>query len=449
VTRFIYNIAFHLFLPVIFLRLLWRSMLTPSYMRRWRERLGIVSAPQKSHHWSERFGFVRTTGEVAQYSLWIWIHAVSVGESTAAAPLIRKLKQEHPDWGIVVTSMTPTGSDRIRSLFGDQICHVYAPYDYSGAVNRFLKVFRPALVVLVETELWPNLIHYSKARGAQVMVINARLSEKSCRGYERLAALSKPMLRQIDCIAAQTVSDAARFRRLGVPEHKLEVTGNVKFELEFPADLELRKAALAGKIDGQRPIWIAASTRDGEDSKVLRAFKQCLQTLPDLLLILVPRHPERFRTAEKLCEEQGLPVVTRSSGEAVSLQTKVFLGDSMGELLVYYSISDVAFVGGSLVDTGCQNVLEPAALGLPVFAGPSQFNFAAACEILESAGNLQTVADESALAAAIVNTLTNPALKARKGAAGRQSVEENRGALERTYRLVLARLAGAVLPLSR
>ncbi len=442
-TRLLYDLAFHLLLPLLFLRLWWRSLQAPSYLQRWRERLGFFDGDQPNHHWSQRFGFVRTAQQAYSYPVWIWVHAVSVGESNAAAPLIRKLREERPEWGIVVTSTTPTGSDRIRALFGDQVCQVYAPYDYTGAVKRFLGSFRPALVILVETELWPNLIHYSKASGAAVVVVNARLSEKSCKGYERVGLLSKPMLRSIDCIGAQTASDATRFRRLGVTTERLTVTGNLKFEMQLPADHAERRAALAAQIEGKRPVWIAASTREGEDAKVLRAFRLCLQRIPDLLLILVPRHPERFAAAALLCEEQGLQVVTRSSGKRVSPETKVLLGDSMGELLAYYSISDVAFVGGSLVDTGCQNVLEPAALGLPVLTGPSRYNFAEACELLQSAGNLRSVADESALAAEVAELLGDPIARARMGKAGMDCIQANRGALQRSWHLILNSLSGA------
>ncbi len=435
-TRFLYDLAFYLLLPLLFLRLWWRSLRAPSYLQRWRERLGFLEDGLPNHHWSQRFGFVRTAQQAHIYPVWIWVHAVSVGESNAAAPLIRRLRREHPAWGIVVTSMTPTGSDRIRALFRDEVCQVYAPYDYSGAIKRFLGIFHPALVILVETELWPNLIHHSKVSGAAVVVVNARLSEKSCRGYERVGLLSKPMLGEIDCIGAQTASDAARFRRLGVAAERLTVTGNLKFDMELPTDHAERRAALAGQIEGKRPVWIAASTREGEDAKVLRAFTLCLQRLPDLLLILVPRHPERFTAAALLCEEQGLQVVTRSSGRRVTPATQVLLGDSMGEMLAFYSVSDIAFVGGSLVDTGCQNVLEPAALGLPVLAGPSRYNFAEACELLEAAGNLQGVGDEAALAAAVVALLLDQERRVAMGAAGLHCIQANRGALEKTWHML-------------
>ncbi len=429
VNRTVYNFIFYLALPLILLRLLWRAIKAPAYAKRWSERFGLVGKARKEH----------------QQKRWIWIHAVSVGEAIAAAALIRRLRQQQPDYGIVVTTMTPTGSERVREMFGKDVCHVYAPYDYPGAVKRFLAAFRPELTILMETELWPNIVHYSKRSGAGVLVVNARLSEKSFRGYQKFSKLGRPMLQQIDCIAAQSSRDAERFKKLGVDERNLQITGSVKFEVELPQNISAKKAELSALIDGTRPVWIAASTRaaDGinEEDRVLTAFKVCLRTVPDLLLILVPRHPERFRLAEKLCIEKSLTVVRRSSAEPVNVLTNVFLGDSMGEMLAYYGISDVAFVGGSLVDTGCQNVLEPAALGLPVLVGPSQFNFQTICEQLEDAGALKTVRDEQELARAVSDLLLDKALYARMSTAGPQIIEENRGALERTFQLVQSHLA--------
>ena len=421
-NRLTYNLLFTLILPLIVLRLLWRAIKAPAYARRW----------------AERFGLLRLTPEQqARRGTWLWVHAVSVGESIAAAPLIRKLRAEHPEIPIVVTTMTPTGSERVREMFGDDVCHVYAPYDHPWAVKRFLARLQPRLLVIMETELWPNIIHYTKHSGARVIVANARLSEKSARGYEKFPALGKPMLQQIDCIAAQARNDAERFVRLGVQASHLQITGSIKFEIELPSDLADRQRALRSLIEGERPVLIAASTREGEEEKVLEAFKACLSQVPDLLLLLVPRHPERFKSVAKLCADKGLTVVKRSEGLPVSLLTNVFLGDSMGEMLSYFSVSDIAFVGGSLVDTGCHNVLEPAAMGLPVFVGPSQFNFQTICEQLEEAGALQTVPDASALARAVVAACQDPALCSRMGHAGRALIAENRGALDRTFSLVM------------
>jgi 3-deoxy-D-manno-octulosonic-acid transferase len=423
VNRAFYNFAFYLLLPIIVLRLLWRALFLP--------------APAYAKRWGERLGFVGRALEARTEQRWIWVHAASVGESVAISPLVLKLRLERPEWGIVVTTMTPTGSERVAELFGHDVCHVYAPYDYAGAVKRFLNSFKPALVILVETELWPNLVYYSKKSGAKVMVANARLSEKSYRGYEKFAALGKPMLQQIDCIAAQADNDATRFRRLGVSDSVIRVTGSIKFDIAIPHSLAQDTASMAALLENKRPVWIAASTREGEDEKVLVALKRVQRYVPDVLLVLVPRHPERFNSAEKLCEKHQLRVVRRSSGHSVDALTSVFLGDTMGELLVYYGLAQVAFVGGSLVDTGCHNVLEPAAMGLPVITGPSQFNFQTICEQLSEYGALMKVADETALADAVVKLLQDQTSLQQMGQAGRLAVAANRGALQRIYALVV------------
>lgn len=422
VNRFAYNLLFTLILPLIVLRLLWRALKAPAYARRWAERCGLVRL---------------SPAQKAQRGQWLWVHAVSVGETLAAAPLIRKLRAEHPEIPLVVTTMTPTGSERVRDLFGSDVCHVYAPYDHPWSVLAFLRRFQPRLLVIMETELWPNIIHYTKQRGGRVIVANARLSEKSARGYEKFPRLGKPMLREIDCIAAQARNDAERFIRLGVTADQLQITGSIKFEIELPEDLAERQRELQQLIGRNRPVLIAASTREDEEEKVLQAFRQCLSQVPELLLLLVPRHPERFKAVAKLCAEQGLRVVRRSDGLPADALTKVFLGDSMGEMLTYFSVADLAFVGGSLVNTGCHNVLEPAAMGLPVFVGPSQFNFQTICEQLEEAGALQSVADANALATAVVAALQDAALRQCMGQAGRTLVAENRGALQRTHSLVM------------
>lgn len=426
-NRTIYNLAFYLLLPLIVLRLLWRALFlpAPAYARRWGERLGFVAdvAERRRREFGER--------------QWIWVHAASVGESVAIAPLVHKIRKDLPQWGVVVTTMTPTGSERVFEMFGDSVCHVYAPYDYRGAVTRFLHAFKPALVILVETELWPNLVHYSKQSGARLLVANARLSEKSFRGYRKFSALGKPMLQKIDLIAAQGASDAERFKKLGVSEEQLEITGSIKFDITLPTDLDTRVASLRQRVEGNRPIWIAASTREGEDEKILQAHKKLCEQVPDALLVLVPRHPERFASAEKLAQAHHMKIVRRSGTDVVSADVDVFLGDSMGELLLYYSLADIAFVGGSLVDTGCQNVLEPAALAKPVLVGPSQYNFQAICERLESRGALLTVASEDELANKLVMLFQDVVTREQMGKAGQQTIADNRGALNRLFRLVV------------
>lgn len=426
-NRTFYNFAFYLLLPIVVLRLLWRALFLP--------------APAYARRWGERLGFVTEARAQRSETRWIWVHAASVGESVAISPLVLKLRKEQPGWGVVVTTMTPTGSERIHSLFGEDVCHVYAPYDYAGAVKRFLNAFQPALVILVETELWPNLVHYSKRSGARVMVANARLSEKSYRGYEKFSALGKPMLQQIDCIAAQTETDAERFARLGVAPTALRVTGSIKFDITLPAGLAEQTVVMRRRILDQRPVWIAASTREGEDEHVLSAFRDVLREVPDALLVLVPRHPERFNSAVRLCEKYALKVVRRTSDEPVDTLTRVFLGDSMGELLVYFGLADLAFVGGSLVNTGCHNVLEPAALGLPVLTGPSQYNFQAICDQLSQQGALIKVDSPSALAGQVVRLFNDPVERAAMGDAGRRVIADSRGAVQRIYDLAMDELA--------
>ncbi len=421
-NRRFYNIAFYLIMPLILLRLLWMSVQQPAYARRWTERFGLVS---------------RTlAGRSEQH--WIWVHAVSVGETMAAEPLIRRLRARHPEYGILVTTMTPTGSERVRELFGQEVCHVYAPYDYSGAVRRFLNRVRPRLVILMETELWPNLVYYTKRSGAEIIVANARLSERSARGYDKFARLGKPMLQQIDCIIAQADSDAARFRRLGVDASRLHVTGSLKVEVSLPAEEDLRRRAARFQkmVEGRRPTWIAASTRDGEEEKVLDALRLVQREIPDVLLVLVPRHPERFDSVARLCQKSRLRTVRRSSEPLIDAITSVFLGDSMGEMIAYYGMADIAFVGGSLVDTGCQNVLEPAALGLPIITGPSQYNFQTICEQLQDGGALQQVPHEKALADAVTALFRDQQRRRVMGEAGMRVIRQNRGALDRVYEVV-------------
>lgn len=421
-NRRFYNIAFYLIMPLILLRLLWMSVQQPAYARRW----------------TERFGLVTRTLAARSEKQWIWVHAVSVGETMAAEPLIRRLRAQHPEYGILVTTMTPTGSERVRELFGEEVCHVYAPYDYSGAVKRFLARVRPRLVILMETELWPNLVYYTKRSGAQLIVANARLSERSARGYDKFAGLGKPMLQQIDCIIAQSESDAARFRRLGVDSSRLRVTGSLKVEVSLPPEEDLRRRAARFQemVEGERSIWIAASTRDGEEEKVLDALRRVQREIPDVLLVLVPRHPERFDSVYRLCQKSRFRTVRRSSEQRIDAITPVFLGDSMGEMIAYYGMADIAFVGGSLVDTGCQNVLEPAALGLPIITGPSQYNFQTICDQLDDGGALQQVPDEQALAEQVVALFRDQERCRSMGEAGMRVIRQNRGALDRVHEVV-------------
>jgi 3-deoxy-D-manno-octulosonic-acid transferase len=329
----------------------------------------------------------------------------------------------------MITTMTVTGSDRVSALFGDSVYHSYIPYDLSAVIRRFIRRLNPAVLILMETEMWPNTIHYCHHQGVKIILGNARLSEKSARGYSKISALSGDMLAKIDYIAAQSQADAQRFVELGANPEAVAVTGSLKFNVRIDA-AELPPNSIFNSVrNSDRTVLIAASTRDGEEDKILTAFACCLQSEPSLLLLLVPRHPERFDQVARLCQERGLRVARRSEQDSALDVTQVVVGDSMGEMLNYYRSANIAFVGGSLVNTGCQNVLEPAALGLPVIVGPSQFNFANICSLLEQVGALRTVRDEFELAEFLTELISDRNARERMGAAGKKLVQENQNAL--------------------
>ncbi|MGJ7472475.1 lipid IV(A) 3-deoxy-D-manno-octulosonic acid transferase [Pseudomonas fulva] len=412
-NRTLYTLLFHLGLPLLALRLYLRARKAPAYGRRLGERFAF------------RLPAMRKGG--------IWVHAVSVGESIAAAPMVRALLKAYPELPITLTCMTPTGSERIRALFGDEprVQHCYLPYDLPWAAGRFLDHVQPRLGVIMETELWPNHIHQCARRGIPVALANARLSERSARGYGRFARLTRPLLAEMSLIAAQTEVEAQRFLALGARTGCVQVTGSIKFDLKIDEHLVSRAQALRQQwAAASRPVWIAASTHDGEDALVLQAHRQLLQVHGDALLILVPRHPERFEAVHALCSQQ-FATVRRSTGLPVLAQTQVLLGDTMGELLFLYALADMAFVGGSLVPTGGHNPLEPAALALPVLMGPHVFNFLEISAMLREAGGLQQVDDAQGLAGAVQRLVELPQDARRMGEAGRAVMRANQGALQR------------------
>lgn len=418
-NRGLYTALYYLLLPFIFIRLLYRAIKAPDYARRWPERLGFFRGPERQRA--------------------IWLHSVSVGETLAAAPLVRQIQQAFPEIPMVITTMTPTGSQRVRVLFGDSVFHVYVPYDLPGAIHRFLDRVQPRLVLIMETELWPNLVHGCYQKGVPLMVVNARLSERSAKGYARFPALVRDMLGKIDLIAAQTAGDGERLVRLGLPQDRLAVTGSIKFDIDVPEPIPEQAKGLRGQW-GTRPVWVAASTHQGEDELVLAAHQQLLQHYPELLLLLVPRHPERFDQVAKLCQSSGLPTVRRSADEPVGQQHRVMLIDTMGELLLFYAASDVAFVGGTLVEQGGHNFLEPAALGVPIISGPHCFNFTEISRMLCAAGAMQMIRSGEQLAEALRPILEDTELKTRMGSAGQQVVANNRGAQQRVFEQIRALL---------
>lgn len=420
--RTVYNFLTYLALPLVLLRLLWRSRKAPGYRRRWRERLGWYS---------------HQTMLAAGPTL--ILHAVSVGEVHAAQPLIEQILAARPGLNVVVTTATPTGSARVEKLFGKRVYHVYLPYDLPGAVQRFLSKFSPTVLVLLETELWPNLLRACESVGCKVILANARLSPKSQRSYLRVAVLTQIMLQSMDTVAAQASADGDRFITLGLDPRKLQINGTLKFDVAVN-QYQLEQAQVLKSTWAGRPVWIAASTREGEENKVLQAFASVLQQLPHALLVLVPRHPERFHEALTLAELAGFNAQQFSAAMPITLATQVLVGDTMGDMAFYYGLADLAFVGGSLINTGCQNIIEPAAMGLPILTGPSLFNFQAVSELLLTAGGMETVADAETLGARVAALLQHTTVAREMGKKALEVVAANQGATARLCKLILVRL---------
>jgi 3-deoxy-D-manno-octulosonic-acid transferase len=411
--RYIYNLIFYIALPFILLRLLWKARKSSAYCKRWHERLALkMKTPPLSNS--------------------IWVHAVSLGESIAAAPLIKSLMARYPNTNVVVTTMTLSGSEYIKKIFADSVLHTYVPYDYSGAVKRFLNHINPKLLVIMETELWPNILHYCAVRHTPVLLANARLSKHSMKGYMRLPRLTQSMLNDISMIAAQSQLDAQRFISLGATPKQVRVVGNIKFDITIAEDLPSRAQQLRQKWGGNRPIWIASSTHAGEETKVLQAYTIIKRVISNSLLILVPRHTERCAQIIALCEQQGFNVVSHKQGIPCSENTDIVIGDTMGELLLLYAASDIAFVGGSLEPSlGGHNLLEPAALNIPVITGPYVSNFIEVNSLLTDAGALIRINDATELANSVMQLFQNSSLRKKHSAAGLKVVQQNKGALQK------------------
>ncbi len=361
----------------------------------------------------------------------IWVHAVSVGEVQASAPLIRALQVRFPDRQILLTTVTPTGAARVRSLFGEEVCHCYIPFETPIAVNNFFRATQPALALVMETEIWPNLYRGCGLRKIPLVLVSARISPKSVKNYRRFLPLFRETLSHGILIAAQGEDDANRFLMLGASPERTWITGNIKFDIELPPDLGIRGAKLRHDLIGDRPVWIAASTHDGEEEQALDAHRIILQTMPDAVLILVPRHPERFSGVQSLLQKQNWKFVSRTSHKKLAATTEVLLGDTMGELPLFYAASDVAFVGGTLVPVGGHNLLEPGALGLPVITGPHLFNTQDIADLFADSGASQIVHNGDELAQAALPLLMDEDLAQAIGQKGKQIVESNRGALQR------------------
>ena len=417
-SRIIYSAIFYLLTPIILLRLLYRALKAPAYRKRW----------------AERFGFPVYAESTADF---IWLHAVSVGETLAAVPLVKTLQEKYPQHRLMVTCMTPTGSERIKAAFGDSVDHSYMPYDTPDAVARFLNRLKPKMLIIMETELWPNTIAACQSRDIPVILANGRLSARSATAYQRISSLVQPMLSGISAVAAQHKDDGDRFIRLGLPPSALEVTGNIKFDLSLDQDVQDRATVLSEQwhCGNNRPVFLAASTHRGEDEIILQAFGQIKQQVDNALLVLVPRHPERFNQVGELCISAGFTLARRSAGDKVEA-ADVLLGDTMGELMVFFGACDVAFVGGSLVATGGHNMIEPAAWGVPVLTGPHLFNFTEASQLLLAADGMLVCNDAAELAEQCISLMGNKGRRQEMGNAARLVAEANRGALDKLMSVI-------------
>nr|WP_306605013.1 lipid IV(A) 3-deoxy-D-manno-octulosonic acid transferase [Azonexus sp.] len=416
--RFAYSLLLYLLTPLILLRLFWRGRKQPEY----RQNIG------------ERFGFYGQQGKNPEKQPTIWLHAVSVGETRAAQPLIDALQARWPSHRILLTGMTPTGRATGHEVYGDRVIQAYLPYDLPGAVDRFFRHFSPDFGVLMETEIWPNLLASAQRRNIPVLLVNARLSARSAKSYGRIAALVRPAFAALTSVAAQTAADAERLGALGA--RTVEVCGNLKFDVLPPSE-RLALGQTWRSAIGNRPVWLAASTREGEEALILDAWRR--HGGPSCLLVLVPRHPQRFADVAALLETQQFKYVRRSQGLPDNA-TQVWLGDSMGEMAAYYTMADLAFIGGSLLALGGQNLIEAAACHCPVLVGPHTFNFLRATEDAIAAGAALRVSDPDALIVAVDRLLNAKSRSTKELAAMQQAAIEfataHRGATRRTLSLI-------------
>ncbi len=411
--RILYSLVFYLAIPLVLLRVYWRSRKEPRYKKDLRQRFGFCP---------------RLVGDN-----WVWVHAVSAGESIAAVPLIKELLAAGRQ--VVVTSMTPTGREQIERLLGNQVTSCYAPYDMPDVVMRFLRRSRPQALVIIDTELWPNMLHYAHRQGIKILLVNARLSARSAAGYGRIKAVSQAMLQAIDVVAAQSQEQGDRFVELGLVPERLQVTGSIKFDASQPSNLAQRAAEFR-RILGRRLIIVAGSTHPGEEQMLLDAVRPLMQSQPDILLVLAPRHHYRAEQVERLCQTMGLVTVRRSANLNCSPQTQVYLLDTMGELGYLYPIADITFVGGSLVPVGGHNPMEPASHGKPVIMGQHLRNIQDIADRFIANGGLLRVESSTALASSLASLCQSAAQRQRLGAAALQTMAENRGALKLTLRLI-------------
>lgn len=407
--RVLYSCLFYLLIPFILVRLIWRSIKAPAYRHRWGERFAFYNRK-----------FARNV---------IWFHAVSVGEAESLFPLVRKIQQQHPDAKLLITTTTPTGSARVKAVMQESVEHVYLPYDIPCAVSRFMQSFKPRIAVIMETEIWPNLFACCGRNEVPLYIINARLSENSAGGYQKIPALIFPALAQVKLIATQTQDDAQRFVAIGAKTEAVRTLGNIKFDVEVSIDIIGQGLRLKADLFGGRFVWLIASTHTDEEAIFLEIYKEIKQKIPELLLVIVPRHPERFGEVKKLCEQHQLAVVMRTSGEACHQLVDVYLADTMGELKMLYAASDATFVGGSMVPVGGHNILEALAVGTPVLFGPYMANFKEIAQGVLRHEAAKQCQDKNEIISAIVELHADAAYRRSIVEKGKAFVRENQGAI--------------------
>lgn len=418
--RILYSVVLYLLTPVTVYHLIWRGFRYPEYFLRWSERYGSYATPSRPVD--------------------VWLHAVSVGEVNAAAPVVDALLKRHRGLRLLVTTITPTGSQRVQALWGERVLHVYSPYDLPGAVARFLAQFPPRLALIMETELWPSLLFGCHDRRVPVYILNARLSARSLRGYSVLRPLIARTLRTVRKVAAQSGDDAARFVQLGARPDQVRDVGNLKFDIPVPANVAEVVAGFRQRLTTGRPVWIAASTHEDEEAPVLAIHARLRKRWPDLLLLWAPRHPERFPRVAESARAAGWNVGTRRGEGWPSTGNDVFVLDTLGELMAFYACADVAFVGGSLQAIGGHNLLEPAAVGTPAVTGPHLHNFSEISRRLTEADALVIAPDAAGVGDAVEALLADDARRQAMADRGRALVEHGRGALARTLAMIAPHL---------
>ncbi|WP_164503581.1 lipid IV(A) 3-deoxy-D-manno-octulosonic acid transferase [Pleionea sediminis] len=420
--RLFYSFVFLLALPMALLNSYLKGRPFPIYRNRWREHFGLFDYDSSDKT--------------------IWVHAVSVGESLAAIPIIRRLMKEHPEYAIVVTTTTPTGAERILSALGDSVKHLYSPYDYPWVVNRFLTKINPCLTIIMETELWPNFMHFCRKRNVPIIVANARLSARSARRYGWLPIPThRRLFQSVSCFACQNEGDAQRFKQLGALEDKVSVTGSIKFDLQLPVNIDSKTREIFSPWKDAEFVWVAGSTHVGEDEPILSTHRRLLDEGLNAKLILVPRHPERFDSVSELVEQRGFKFARRSKDGSLKSSSEVFVCDSMGEMMYCYKAADVAFVAGSFIERGGHNPLEPAALSKPVISGKHVFNFADVYKNMVQANAAQLVSKEE-LFDVLLELHSNIEKRELMGRAGLSVVESNRGAVTKTIKILNRYLNG-------